>query len=376
MSKIGICTLFTGFNYGSALQAYAVKSIVKETGFEPIVFAPASSFLKGRNITLSKAVTIIVRRLTHLKSAKGVIHSYLKSPSSKVSEKSKKLFIDFYSEHINPIHCSYSKLKRIAGSDDYFAFVCGSDQIWSSTVLYVDKRYYLRFCDFSKRIAFAPSLGSSVVPNYNKRLLAKYISQIRFISIREDSGRRIVKELTNRDSTIICDPTLLLSKEEWCSSFDILIKNRTQKKAVIYFLDEISADAQKFINRLSDNGYEVIYIGPKGDQKTGPIEFLEEISTASYVVTDSFHGTAFAINFNVPFATFSRQYKTRDQSTRIVSLLEKTQLLDFYNPTNLYEKISFDLANEFLINERIKAKNYLLNCFEIISEDGKENENR
>ena len=162
-----------------------------------------------------------------------------------------------------------------------------------------------------------------------------------------------------------------ISKKDWCSSFDIQIKDCTQKKAVIYFLDQTGPDAQKFINQLANDGYKLIYIGPNSEQKIGPIEFLQEISTASYVVTDSFHGTAFSINFNVPFASFSRQYKTKDQSTRIVSLLEKTHLLSCYNPNHVDKKINFDLANKFLTNEKNKAKTYLSHCFKEILEDAK-----
>lgn len=74
---------------------------------------------------------------------------------------------------------------------------------------------YLRFAPKEKRVAYAPSLGRNYIPNYNKRTLKRYIADIPCVSVREDEGRRLIKELTGRDAKVVADPTLLMRSHEW-----------------------------------------------------------------------------------------------------------------------------------------------------------------
>ena len=174
MRKIGIATVYTGYNYGSALQAYATKKILSDMGYEADVLKLCGSLAKGRDVRLGKLITIAWRSLLH----KGGIKN-LKNYSTNMSKMFKKgtieLFDEFFNDEISPRLISYSDLKRKAKSDEYAAFVCGSDQVWNSAVFYVDPFYYLRFAPFEKRIAFAPSFGRDFVPDYNIKKIGKYI---------------------------------------------------------------------------------------------------------------------------------------------------------------------------------------------------------
>lgn len=248
--------------------------------------------------------------------------------------------------------------------------MCGSDQVWNSAVFYVDPFYYLRFAPREKRIAFAPSFGRNYVPDYNRKKIARYISELKCVSVRETSGAQIIKQLVNRDAVVLLDPTLLLNAEEWTSA---LALNASADSAYLlaYFLDKPSGQTVEKIKKISKKQKLKIiclpYVFDEFDfgnpANAGPCKFVEYIKNAKFVCTDSFHGTAFSLNFNIPFYTFERNYKNAGkQSARIESLLEMTKQTDRYEPEDIEKcmDISFEKTNCFFSEERIKAREYLI----------------
>ena len=98
---------------------------------------------------------------------------------------------------------------------------------------------------------------------------------------------------------------------------------------------------------------------------TGPIEFLDLINNAKCVLTDSFHGTIFSINFHIPFYIFSRAYGTApSQNSRIESILKIMNMQDRFEPTNAATNLSsldFEYSESVLTSERQKARGYIRN---------------
>ena len=266
------------------------------------------------------------------------------------------------------MYYSWNSLKGVAKTKKYLAFLCGSDQIWNGDTLYVDPQYYLRYAPKEKRIAFAPSFGREYIVEYNKKIIKKYISGFNYLSTREASGVKIIKELTGLEAIQILDPTLLIPKEEWIKNLNI--ENYIQDEGYIlaYYLNDPSDKAKDFMKKISEDKNLKIVALPYDRKKdkwfdivkdAGPIEFLSLIKNASYVCTDSFHGTAFSINFQVPYYTFERQYgKSAKQSSRIISLLELTDQIERFNPEKDKE-IDFSYSEFVLKKEREKAKKYL-----------------
>ena len=174
MKKIGIATVYTGYNYGSALQAYATKNILSGMGYEADVLKVRGSLAKGRDIRLGKLITIAWRSLLHKNGIKS-LKNYSANISKEFKEGTVELFNEFISNEISPQLVSYLELQKKANDDEYVAFICGSDQVWNSAVFYVDPFYYLRFACFEKRIAFAPSFGRDFIPDYNKKKIGKFV---------------------------------------------------------------------------------------------------------------------------------------------------------------------------------------------------------
>lgn len=368
MKKIGIATVFTGYNYGSALQAYATGRILANMGYESELLKLRGSLLPGRDIRLKKLLSIFFRSLIHAGGIKS-LKNYRESVSKELPEGAKELFCSFYDDKLKPRVISYGALRKAAKQDAYAAFVCGSDQIWNSAVFYVDPFYYLRFAPVKKRIAFAPSFGRDYVPDYNRKKITRYISDITHKSIREVSGAEVIKQLTGEDVPVLLDPTLVLCAEEWMRSLQIT-ENRSEKYIVAYFLDKPSDKTVEIVRKIGEKYCCEIKSLPYLWEKdpfgkalvTGPAEFVELIRNASFVCTDSFHGTAFALNFNIPFYTFERNYgNAGKQSARIESILQLTDQRERYEPIDIEGcmNMSFDRVNQILNAERMKSLEYL-----------------
>lgn len=373
MRKVGITTVHTGYNYGSLLQAYSMQEYIQILGFDSEIFWCKDGLVKGRDVRVKKLLVMFFRTVFRPKLFCNNFLSYTTSINYSLDAKSRELFDKFSETRFKITKNSDNEMKRFANSNRYHAFICGSDQIWDSTTSYVDPLYYLRFSSSTKRIAYAPSFGKNTIPKYNQKIIKKYISEIPYLSVREKQGQKIIKELIGREVPILIDPTLLLNKNFWEERI-----NKTKRKPyiLIYFLNHPSKFALKQINQIrTDMNIDTIaipYFFEEYDSdikflSTGPLEFIELVNNSAFVCTDSFHGTAFSINMNVPFFVFERMYsKVANQSSRIESLLALFKLENRYIKIDVknrdYLNMSFKEVNKKLERERKKSKAYLENA--------------
>ena len=367
-SKAILTTVYTGFNYGSSLQALAGKTIINHCGLA-CDLVRLKSLVKGRDIRFGKLFTILYRSIV-LNNSKA-LKAYQSSYSKEFVRNTEDLFFKFEEEYLQPMPVSWSQLKKMSNS----AVACfsGSDQIWSSSTLYVNPLYYLRFAPAYKRVALSPSFGRDFIADYNKEKMAAWISEYPYLSIREDSGVKLIKELTGKNAQHLLDPTLIINSQEWIQILGVEKKNRNYILA--YFLDTPSEYAKKCLNELRQNlKCEIVAIPYEFNDMTycdktvaaGPKEFVDLIANASVVCTDSFHGTAFAVNMHTPFFTFEREYgSAHKQSERVLSILRKVNMLDRYQPKDPIKDlycIDFEESEKVLNLEREKAYNFVNNA--------------
>ena len=194
---------------------------------------------------------------------------------------------------------------------------------------------YLRFAPKDKRVAYAPSLGRNFIPGYNKKTLKRFINDMPCLSVREDEGHRLIKELTGRDALVVADPTLLLNSTDWDKlKIDIEIP---ENYVLCYFLDTPSDDVKANICKYaSQSGNDIVVLGKLNDLNypqdrthypaAGPGEFLFLISKANMVITDSYHGMLFSIIYHKKFWSVERAYTQFDQSSRQQTVLSRFDL--------------------------------------------------
>ena len=367
-----LTTVFSGYNYGSSLQALAGKLVLHELGYD-CQLVGMKSLVKGRDIRLKKLVTILWRSFV-LRGSCGVnaLNTYQKSYSKTLIGDSVTRFAQFTDKFLQPNYFSWCGLKRAA--KDSVACFAGSDQIWNSSTMYIDPMYYLRFAPAYKRVALAPSFGRDFVADYNVEKMSKWIGEFASLSVREDSGVKLIKDMTGRDAINLVDPTLMVDGETWKKNLGV--EDKSTNYILAYFLDKPSDSARKAIAELKESlACEVIAIPYQFDEMdycdkvvpTGPIEFLDLINNAKCVLTDSFHGTAFSINLHTPFYVFARDYgSAHSQNSRVESILKKMNMQDRFEPNEVsqkYSQIDFNKSEEVLKAERAKARDYLKAAF-------------
>jgi hypothetical protein len=360
--NIGIVTHHLVQNYGAALQTYALKHVLNELGHEshvvdfrhPIhvnaqrIFRPST---KGHARTVVKYATILLR-YTRLRKRRARFTQFMQDRFD-----------------LTKVYHSYSQLSDDPPPCD--AFICGSDQIWSpySTL---DPAYYLGFVedDRATRIAYAPSFGTDAVPEELEEMFKERIGSIPHLSVREEQGREIIKGLIGKDVDVVLDPTLLLDGDHWstlagsefdCSKPYILVydlQNRTLLRDVVRQLQRrIGPLPIKTIAASPNVGFRD---SSQDIYDAGPEDYLQLFRNAQFVVTDSFHGTAFSILFRKPFFTVPHT-KT---NSRLSSLLTRLQLQEriVSDPSavaNAPMEVDFARASGLLDQERDKSLAFL-----------------
>ena len=368
--KIAIMTWYSYLNYGSVLQATALYNTVKKLGYNPdfVKYKP-----KGNIVTDHSFNNIIKRGFNKLKKKF--------NPDFAPLERG-RVFQEYLEERATfTDECtSYSELNDL--DKKYNAFICGSDQIWSP--LCYDGKYFLDFVDDpNKMIAYAPSIGSMKIDNpIIRERMAKLISRFRNLSVREQQGADLINDLTGQQARVVLDPTLLMGAAEWDRFVRIENISKIDGRYILcYFLGD-SNKYMGYVKRLSKRLNIPFYIIPITKKQknsgnavkfeVGPSEFVALIRNAVYVCTDSFHGMAFSINYNVPFSVFKR-FKDKDpknQNSRVFNLLKLLCLEERLTDCKAKEvkkievKCDFFAANNRLNDLRAESLSYLKNSLQ------------
>ena len=245
----------------------------------------------------------------------------------------------------------------------------GSDQVWNPKFDRLSDVDLLSFATPEQRISFSASFGISELPEDTQEKVKREIEKFKAISVREDRGKKIIEELTERkDVQVLVDPTMLLTSEEWDKVAKRPEQLKTDKYILNYFLGEMSEKRKNEIERIAkENNCEIINILDKNSPfyQTGPSEFLYLEKNAFLICTDSFHSSVFAILYNRPFVVFDREDSNVKMNSRLDTLLKKFKLENrWYKDKITEEQLKVDYKESYIIlkEERKKAKEFLENA--------------
>ena len=367
---VGICTMSTGFNYGSALQAYALKRKLEQLGYTAEVYRLSGSMIPDRDARRGKIFIMRVRSFLHQRDQ-------IIRPGTPLhrSKRTISLFHEFYVRTLRPETVSWKELRKRARLPHYAGFFCGSDQIWNTKASYVDPLNYLRFAPRNKRIAFAPSLGNGSIPPWNEQIMRRWIREIPYLSVREESGRQLIRDLTGREAEVLLDPVFLLTKENWIEEFSL--KSHSGKYCLAYFLNPLSDAAKAVAEQYTRNGYEMIFLPYEQANENmtaedaGPLEFLRLVYGAEAILTDSFHALAFSILFHKPVYAYRKPGATDlDQPMRLMNLLQMLGMEECLDRSTMNPlPTDYETADRIINAERQKAVDYLLSSLKAVREN-------
>lgn len=347
--KIAIITYHRAYNYGSALQAYALNKYLNDTG----VNCKTIDYITERQSDLYRVFERNASLLAICRNVQSLM--YLKK-----LKRHKVRFDNFLSTYLPMTSQQYHTLTELNElSDEFDYFICGSDQIWNPLTADFDSSYLLSFVkNKQKCIAYAPSVAINRIPNEYNELFFDSLQNYKALSTREKSGSDIISNIIGRKCEVAVDPVLLLSQSEWSE----IATNIPYKDYILgYYIGDVEG-MRTFADKLrNDTGKRVVVIYKNlRDFKyktvkaydSGPREFVGLVKNASYVVTNSFHAVVFSLIFKKNFWVFTDVNNPNSSNSRIIDILESVGLSNrILNALIMYEANSKD---EIEYNEEIE----------------------
>ena len=346
--RIGILTYQSALNYGALYQMYALFTYLSQSytdcNFEVIDYQSPylQQYYSVKNQISNNLFSSAVRTFNFIVK--------------------RSRFRSFISGKIQLSSQSYNIDNIDTANATYDLFIAGSDQIWNPCITDNDLNYYLKFVDSHKRASYAASIGLAEIPQPYLEQIKRELSMFRTISVREDASKEYLQTFLSGVSVRSdIDPTLLLKTNEW----EKVVESLPKKKPYVLLFEvkysyELLSQAVEFAKKRD---LDVIYIGPykkNGDVKYIPFPHPEHVLSyfkdASYVFTNSFHGTVFSIIFKKLFYTLAELNDGRNN--RITDLLTNLSLTDRMNLHLLESSIDWDSVGNELDLLRERAREY------------------
>lgn len=356
MRKIILTTFFKAENYGAALQVYALQSVLQHKGF-------CVEILNYRDANIEGAYRLI-------KWKQSSFHMFLRACASSILfykrnwERHKK-FIRFQESYLQIGETEYWNVRSIKENfPEAECYITGSDQVWNTEITKeVSDVYTLNFGpEHIQRISYAASIGNSQISREETRLFREKLSRINVLSVRETTAKITLEKLgLEKSVSVTLDPVFLRSKEEW--ETEIMDIEKITDKYILAYYVEPDEEYQRVVSELSRRtGLKVIHFERWrrysnelfSAYTAGPFEFVNLIRNAEYIITTSFHATAFSIIFHKEFWAFPHRHtgsrvedllSTLKISDRVIHTYEEF-LLKRYDQQIDYVKVDFILDRE------------------------------
>lgn len=318
--KVGIITFHRAINYGGVLQAYALQRVISDLEIECDIIDYYCPFIEA-HYRPKKITKMQIKRLISTLLFNGEL------------KRSTDEFENFINHYLKLSSKKYSPQTIVKANREYDYFLTGSDQVWSPTCAGFDNAYFLDFViDINKKGAYAASFGRSDIPEELKSEYTRLLKDFNSISVREKSGVNIVNQLTNLNATVVLDPTLLLSKEQWENNFN---KKRFSNYILVYMISEDKDLLKKAKEYSKEHHLQIVYINNRlyktknvtNISKVSPEEWVSLFINAECIFTNSFHGIAFSINFSKLFFAYELK-ENKSVNERIINILSLFDLTE------------------------------------------------
>lgn len=350
--KIGILTQTPSYNYGGTLQCMALQRVLEKMGHNVEVIAYKSNN-RGRRLAkvkllfaglkLSEVFSTIADKMWNSLNSQ----AHRTRPLSSLMIKKNTSFIENY---INLTErCDEETIGELVQTHEYDAIIFGSDIIWGD--LGMPQLTY--FGDWNpipkcKLLSYAACSGKLSIPNYNRRKIENCLNRFDKISVRDEQTRNLFSSLCDKRISIVADPTLLYDFDEFKNNEII-----DSPYILTYILGrEITGGHKEMLSKIkvkypkcivvsivmTTESTDIVKYSDKIIYDASPDEWVSLFFHASFIYTDSYHGTIFAIKFRKAFVSYYRE------------LLRSSRLIDLKKRYNISEIVKS--VDQFGLNEK------------------------
>lgn len=373
--RVGVITLPGEFNYGNRLQLYAVMSVWRRLGYNPVYLD--RQWDDGPLLHPREAIRSLRQSLTG--SSNNVRGDGRAAAFRRFAERIPTRSVANISS-VNPAEFAY--------------FSTGSDQVWNPHSLMMScdaslprrvyyklvdphelhdnmEWFFLGFAEPGQRITMAPSIGQDVLTGEECSWLRSGVRNFGRLSVRESKGAEIIRSCSGREATVVCDPTLVLGPDEWLSVADDRITPENSY-VLSYILGDSSNELDAVLALASRNGeVPIVRLSDRsrpGEPDAGPGEFISLVANASYVVTDSFHASVFACIFERPLTIVRRRGQGNGAMfSRLQSLVSTLGVEDKVYGSPCFDPVSagdYEGVPDAIGRERQRFMDYLEGCLD------------
>ncbi len=395
MKKIGLVTYYNSDNYGAMLQAYALQTEIRKNSCSCVIISHDRFSAQKKEFALQyvgKVSRVQKQIMTGLRypGSLRIIAASQRKPIKRGKQltriKCAAFREEFFPCRTEVFYYTTDQIYKDPPICD--GYVCGSDQIWNPERFTGAEPFYLDFAPEGRnRIAYAPSLAMTYIPDDMKQAYKELVSRFSDVSVREKNGCAAIEKATGITPEWVMDPTFLLTGDDWKKFSDVKI-DIPERYLFCYFLGKenlirsrtVINDAAKKLNAkvivlpFGEHCADVGWIGMAG---VGPREFVKLILNAKYIITDSFHAVSISILLQKDFSVYSG----KDTSTyanrfdRIANLLEICALEDrtYTNMSDIFiEHIQYTTVNENLRPMIDRSKAFLRQALDKVEEHPQE----
>lgn len=327
MANNYLLTFHMTWSYGACLQAFATLEALKAVGCEAQILNFINPHEKKGNETPVQLIKGGDVKAGLIAAAKNILFKRDKLHA--------RAFKSFH-EAIPRTAWEFSSCDQMKDLEAS-TLIVGSDQVWNPFITGgIEPAFFLQFGNAERRISIASSLGSHCYDEGEKKEISLYLKSFNAISVREAHAVEQIAPLTDKSVFRCLDPTLLLDRNYWRSfSRKPAGFSGDERYILVFNLASRSDDETRLWKQLSnetglplwrinnntykDRVFDKLLLGMT------PEEFVWLIDHAQYVITDSFHGTAFSVNMGTPFVSMEPIHGNR---SRIVDLLDLVGLSD------------------------------------------------
>lgn len=369
MKKIGIISynIYGNFtNYGSALQSWALHQVIAELGKIPVLIDYCPDILQDKD-----PLNPFKNMWDKDEESKRMCDLTLPAIRANYYK-----FNNFYTKRFNRTHKMYNSknFNEIGDDEKLDGFVCGSDTIFCMDEFGFDDGFYANYnCMKGNAVSYAASFGDPTLSEENCKILNERLKNFKAFGLRENLMIPYVKEHTDVPVKRVIDPTLLHMTEKYDT---IAISERLEdEKYLLFYSRRYSPVMEEYVEKLADkNGWKIVEISlrainaEKGHRmfyESGVEEFLSLVKHAEYVVTNSFHGMIFAVQYRRPFVIFTRE----QCNTKIDEILQLFDLSDHMLVTGkeeFEEDIDYDAVHTRIAKARDDSIDFLKEELELL----------
>ena len=358
--KIKTITCHNVYNVGASLQAYALATYLRSRGHEVQIVDYVPEYLRHYKLwTAANSPAYdkpVIRHLYCLAKFPGRLKA-LWSLRKKRFDNFTRTFLPLTKTHYH----TYDQLLLDPPQAD--VFLAGSDQIWNS--LFPNGRdpaFYLQFApEGAVRASYAASFAVQRLDEQYKEQTAQWISALDYVAVRESSALEILEDLGVRNGVNVVDPVFLLTVDQWdalCPSVDfgepyVFVYDFDNNRELRRVAEELAEKQGLKIYTLQQLGY-----GHRSFPDAGPIEFVQLVRGAAFVLSNSFHATAFSLIYRRPYLTVNREegINTRMQDlNRLAGLEHRSNPDDPIDWADVQKRLDWSIAS---------SKTYLQNVLE------------